>query len=89
MKYAVLVFCLACASLLAAQEGRGPDGNYHDPTTGAAQPERCDNGFRNTHPCECSRTTECDPKRQKDHPSSLCKTYCRTDACGCVSKCGS
>jgi hypothetical protein len=42
------------------QEGRGPDGHYHDPETGAAQPDMCDNGYKNEHECECNRAdTKC------------------------------
>jgi hypothetical protein len=91
MKWLTLVVVLVVASALAAtpQEGRDKDGHYRDPLTGAVQPDRCDNSFKNTHPCRCSRTKECDPKHQKDHPSVECQTYCRTDACSCVSECGS
>ena len=90
-KWAIVLCELLLASGLAAlpQEGRGPDGRFHDPTTGEAQPDTCDNSFKNTHPCECSRATSCDPHAMKEHPSVECKTYCRTSACTCVSACTS
>src|SRR6266403_5206600 len=90
VKYFVLIAALCIASTLAAfpQDERGPDGHYHAPD-GEVQPEMCDNSFKNQHPCECSRATSCDPKDQKAHPSNLCKTYCRTQACSCLSACSS
>ena len=100
-KWAIVLCELLLASGLAAlpQEDRGKDGRYHDPTTGEAQPDTCDNSFKNTHPCRCNRATSCDPKEKDRHPSPnpndpsdmspRCQTWCRTKACGCLSPCGS
>jgi len=90
MKYIILITLLFTASFLAAQEGRGKDGHFHDPVTGEVQPDRCDNSFKDTHPCECNRSDmKCDHDTSKEHPSSICKTYCRTNACGCTNGCSS
>lgn len=102
-KFTYLFAVLVLAAGLAAQEGRGPDGRYHDNSPGGdgrAQPEMCDNSFKNSHPCRCSRATSCDPKAKNEHPSGgpgsgikddmpRCATYCRTEACRCVTECGS
>lgn len=92
MKVAILMVTLLIATGLAAlqpQEGRGQDGKFHDPETGAVQPDRCDNGFKNTHPCRCSRAMSCDPDAMAHHPTRVCQTWCRTDACTCVNECSS
>jgi hypothetical protein len=88
MKYLVLVLTLSIASFLAAQD-RGKDGHYHDPYTGEAQPDMCDNSFKNSHPCECVKTkkTECDD--QPTHPGQMCKTFCREKDCHCAGVCTS
>jgi hypothetical protein len=97
-KFAYLFATLLFAGALLAQEGRGPDGQYHDPGTGKAQPDMCDNYDRNPYPCMCNRATSCDPEVDKQHPSggdpsdnfaSRCHTYCRTAAYKCIRKCGS
>ena len=51
------VFLAGVMSTLPArpQEGRGKDGRFHDPYTGEAQPDMCDNSLRNSHPCQCSQ----------------------------------
>lgn len=90
----VLVLTLFAASLSAFppqdNEGRGKDGKFHDPYTGEVQPDRCDNSFKNTHPCTCNRADmKCDHDTRKEHPTQVCQTFCRTNACGCANTCGS
>ena len=71
------------------QEHRGPDGRFHDPDTGAAQPDMCDNGYKNEHKCECNRAdTKCGEDSTAT-PSRKCQTYCRIKACSCVNGCSS
>ena len=79
---------LALSLMAFPQDERGPDGKYHNPITGEAQPEYCDNGSNNSHPCECSRATACDPKaKAAQNPSIKCKTYCRPNDCNCCPEC--
>src|SRR6267142_6923462 len=85
----LILAAMLTISTFVAQEGPDSDGKYHNPLTGKEQPATCDNSFKNTHPCECSRATSCNPKDRTAHPSVECSTYCRTDACKCVSACGS
>ena len=72
-----------------SDDGRGTDGHYHDPYTGAVQPEHCDNGFKNEHPCNCERAT--DDCSNKDGvsaaPGKKCSTYCRANDCHCHGSC--
>jgi hypothetical protein len=91
MKTFILIAMIALAGLLVAaqDEGRGKDGKYHDPETGEVQPDHCDNSFKNEHPCDCSRAKSCDPDAMSHHPTRVCKTWCRTNACGCVNECTS
>ena len=78
------------AAFPAQDDGRGDDGHFHDPETGAVQPDKCDNYEKNQHPCTCNRADQqCDHDSSKEHPSRICKTWCRTNACGCLNKCGS
>jgi hypothetical protein len=71
------------------QDVRCPDGHYHGPD-GSVQPDRCDNGFKNEHPCKCevSQDETCDPKAHAK-PGKMCKTNCREKACSCLSMCPS
>jgi hypothetical protein len=84
MKFFVLFVMLSIATFLAAQEGRGKDGHFHDPETGNVQPDTCDNSFKNTHPCTCEKTKSCDVKPEHDR---TCQVYCRKDACRCLAEC--
>lgn len=90
MKILILIACLVAATSLAAipQDGRGKDGEYHDPDTGEVQPALCDNAARNEHKCACSRADEkCEGGN--GNPSRVCQTYCRVSACKCVNGCTS
>lgn len=88
MRIAILCACLLIASALTAMpQDRGKDGHYHDPNTGEAQPDFCDNALHNEHPCTCNHANEkCDGPSD---PGSMCKTYCRKEACKCVNSCTS
>ena len=76
-------------ALAAMPQGRGTDGKYHDPYTDEVKPDMCDNNFKNSHPCECTKTkkTECD--NEPTHPGSMCKTFCREKDCHCAGVCTS
>lgn len=90
-KFLMLDLTLFIAIALAlTPQGRGTDGKYHDPYTGEAQPDMCDNNHNNTHPCECNKAdTKCGPGSEADHPNAKCKTFCRPKACTCVNGCSS
>jgi hypothetical protein len=71
---------------------RGPDGHFHNPSTGEVQPDSCDNTAHNKHKCDCERgDMECasHPDENRDHPRSKCQTYCRPKACRCANPCDS
>jgi hypothetical protein len=88
VKYLVLFCTLLLASFLAAQEQRGPDGRYHDPNTGEAQPEVCSNLASEPHPCECLHAKPmCDGTDSQEITGAKCKTYCRPKACRCETCC--
>ncbi len=73
------------------QDGRCEDGHFHiDCEDGKPQPDLCDNGFKNEHPCQCevAQDTVCDPEAHAK-PGKRCKTYCREKACSCLSMCPS
>ena len=83
---------LAGALLFASphpQEGRGKDGHFHDPYTGEAQPDFCDNSFKNSHPCQCAKAKEDKCDGHPIQPGQMCKTFCRTNDCHCVGACTS
>ena len=78
MKTATLYFCLLLAGSLSAlppqSDSRGSDGHFHDPDTGAVQPDQCDNSFKNKTPCTCEKTEDkCDGVAA--NPGAKCKTY--------------
>jgi hypothetical protein len=92
MKMATLCFCLFLAASLSAWlpqgDSRGPDGNFHDPETGAVQPDQCDNSFKNKTPCTCEKAQDkCDTVAT--NPGAKCKTYCRIHDCHCLNSCSS
>ncbi len=75
-------------SLLLAQvlpEQRGKDGKYHDPATGAVQPESCNSDPSSKSPCDCERANANCKDGAAMHPGSKCKTWCRPDDCACGS----
>lgn len=80
-----LLICLAAF----AQDQRGKDGKYHDPVTGAAQPDECHS--YGSHPCHCERTNRdnCagNGNSQGWEPGDQCQTYCRKDSCLCRTSC--
>lgn len=96
----LLILALASPVFLASQdngdggpdthEQRGPDGHYHDPVTGVAQPEHCDNDQDNKTPCECKRADmHCKGPSGGMEPGSMCQTWCRKNDCHCINPCDS
>ena len=82
------IIILSALLMFAFQsDRRGPDGHFHDPNTGAVQPDHCDNGFDNPHPCTCQRASEANCDSEPGYPGKMCKTYCRTNDCHCVNTC--
>jgi hypothetical protein len=68
------------------QEGRGHDGHFHGPD-GSVQPDTCSTREGDEHPCECNRAKVCEGggPNTKQEAGSKCKTFCRKDACSCVT----
>jgi hypothetical protein len=89
MRFAALI--IACLLLAPPQQDpRGRDGRYHNPNTGAVQPDHCDN--QGSHPCHCARTQaeNCDKgagTSQGEEPGYKCATFCRKDDCRCAVCC--
>jgi len=65
---------------------RCSDGKYYGPD-GSVQPDTCAVHEGDTHPCECQRAKVCNGggPNSAQKPGSKCKTYCRDNACTCVT----
>lgn len=89
----IAALLLVCFALGAAGEwALGQDSD--DPH--ANQPAKCDNFARTPaeHRCHCAKSEHsCDDSdpdeeaRLMKEPGSKCKTYCRPEACQCISPC--
>lgn len=98
MKGLIFGLCLLMAGTLSAfqpqdddscwgKDTRCQDGHYRAPD-GTIQPDTCATHENDTHPCECQRATACvggGPNGGQE-PGAKCKTYCRKNACSCVTK---
>jgi hypothetical protein len=86
----IIVLSVLLMFSFQSDDGRGPDGHFHDPNTGEVQPDHCDNGFQNKYKCACQRAAaeKCDEQDDNaNQPGKMCKTYCRNNDCHCHNSC--